>query len=111
MAAEDPQRKDENGCGDDASTKVVIGPPTRTVGTHEALARTVILPEAGAQEAAGTRIAAYALVRPIGRGGMGEVWLADQLEPIRRQVALKLIKTGGWTMLGESSGPRFRAWA
>ena len=94
MAVEDPQRKDESGRGDDAATEVVIGPPTRTVGTHEALAGTVILPEAGAQEAAGTRIAAYALVRPIGRGGMGEVWLADQLEPIRRQVALKLIKTG-----------------
>ncbi len=97
MAAEDPQRKDENSCGDDASSQALSGLtayPTRTIGTHEALAGKVILPEAGAQEAAGTRIAAYALVRPIGRGGMGEVWLAEQLEPIRRQVALKLIKTG-----------------
>lgn len=36
----------------------------------------------------------YTLVRPIGAGGMGEVWIAQQTEPVRRQVALKLIKAG-----------------
>lgn len=41
---------------------------------------------------AGMRIRGYSLVRPLGRGGMGVVWLADQLEPIRRQVAIKLIR-------------------
>jgi non-specific serine/threonine protein kinase/serine/threonine-protein kinase len=30
----------------------------------------------------------------IGEGGMGEVWLAEQREPVRRRVALKLIKAG-----------------
>lgn len=30
----------------------------------------------------------------IGQGGMGEVWLAEQREPVRRRVALKLIKAG-----------------
>src|SRR5438552_1811824 len=30
----------------------------------------------------------------IGEGGMGEVWLAEQKEPVRRRVALKLIKAG-----------------
>src|SRR5262250_2728759 len=30
----------------------------------------------------------------LGEGGMGEVWLAEQLAPIRRQVALKVIKAG-----------------
>ncbi len=39
-------------------------------------------------------IAHYRLVQEIGRGGMGQVWLADQTEPVRRRVALKLIKAG-----------------
>jgi eukaryotic-like serine/threonine-protein kinase len=36
----------------------------------------------------------YLLSRRIGEGGMGEVWLAEQREPIRRMVALKIIKPG-----------------
>jgi len=36
----------------------------------------------------------YTLVERIGEGGMGEVWLAEQKEPVRRRVALKLIKAG-----------------
>lgn len=34
----------------------------------------------------------YRLLERIGEGGMGEVWLAEQNEPVRRRVALKLIK-------------------
>ena len=36
----------------------------------------------------------YALVRLLGTGGMGEVWQAEQTEPFRRTVAVKLIKPG-----------------
>jgi WD40 repeat protein len=36
----------------------------------------------------------YTLVEKIGEGGMGEVWLAKQNEPVKRKVALKLIKAG-----------------
>ena len=36
----------------------------------------------------------YRLVQVLGEGGMGEVWLAEQREPVRRQVAVKLIKPG-----------------
>ena len=36
----------------------------------------------------------YTLVQKIGEGGMGEVWLAKQTEPVKRKVALKLIKAG-----------------
>lgn len=36
----------------------------------------------------------YTLREKIGEGGMGEVWVARQSEPIKRRVALKLIKTG-----------------
>ncbi len=42
----------------------------------------------------GGRIGPYRLAHLIGEGGMGEVWLADQLEPVRRKVALKVIKAG-----------------
>ena len=39
-------------------------------------------------------IGCYRLQHRIGVGGMGEVWLAEQKEPVRRRVALKLIKAG-----------------
>ncbi|MBP7864490.1 MAG: serine/threonine protein kinase [Acidobacteria bacterium] len=40
----------------------------------------------------GARIGRYTLVRQIGQGGMGAVYLAEQAEPIRREVALKVIR-------------------
>ena len=39
-------------------------------------------------------IGPYRLLQPLGEGGMGVVWLAEQQHPIRRQVALKVIKIG-----------------
>ena len=46
-------------------------------------------------ERAGTVIAGrYKLMERIGEGGMGSVWLAQQSEPIKRKVAVKLIKLG-----------------
>jgi serine/threonine protein kinase len=39
-------------------------------------------------------IGSYVLVRILGEGGMGQVWLAGQTAPVKRQVALKLIKGG-----------------
>ena len=40
------------------------------------------------------RIGRYKLLQQIGEGGMGTVWMAEQQEPVRRRVALKVIKTG-----------------
>jgi WD40 repeat protein/serine/threonine protein kinase len=52
-------------------------------------------PQAAESTAAvGDRVGPYKLLEKIGEGGMGEVWVADQQEPIRRRVALKLIKPG-----------------
>jgi eukaryotic-like serine/threonine-protein kinase len=48
----------------------------------------------------------FQLVRKLGEGGMGQVWLAEQTSPVRRQVALKLIKAG---MYDESVVRRFQS--
>jgi eukaryotic-like serine/threonine-protein kinase len=45
-------------------------------------------------DVAGTLIGPYELVRKIGQGGMGSVYMAEQRKPVRRQVALKIIKPG-----------------
>jgi serine/threonine protein kinase/tetratricopeptide (TPR) repeat protein len=45
-------------------------------------------------EGPGTRIGPYRLVAELGHGGMGAVYLAEQEYPVRRRVALKLIKAG-----------------
>jgi serine/threonine protein kinase/WD40 repeat protein len=42
----------------------------------------------------GTIIGHYKLLQQIGEGGMGIVYFAEQLEPVRRKVALKIIKPG-----------------
>jgi hypothetical protein len=48
-----------------------------------------------AAEAISTIIAdRYSLLEEIGEGGMGTVWVAEQTQPVRRKVALKLIKAG-----------------
>lgn len=39
-------------------------------------------------------IGPYRLEKELGTGGMGQVWLAEQTEPVRRWIALKLIKAG-----------------
>src|SRR5271163_2033177 len=39
-------------------------------------------------------IGPYHVIRKLGEGGMGQVWLAEQSAPVKRQVALKIIKAG-----------------
>ncbi|MFO0848289.1 MAG: protein kinase [Gemmataceae bacterium] len=53
---------------------------------------TVDLPSA--VEGAGTVIGPYKLLEPIGEGGFGVVYLAEQTHPLRRKVALKVLKPG-----------------
>jgi eukaryotic-like serine/threonine-protein kinase len=51
-------------------------------------------------------IGSYRLIRELGVGGMGQVWLAEQTEPVRRRIALKLIKAG---MYDAATVQRFQA--
>lgn len=47
-----------------------------------------------AAERPGMQIGNYKLLEQLGEGGMGTIWLAEQREPVRRRVALKIIKLG-----------------
>src|SRR6056297_518405 len=51
-------------------------------------------------------IGPYRLVKPIGEGGMGRVYLAEQDEPVQRRVALKLTRRG---LDSQEAMARFRA--
>lgn len=65
---------------DDDST-IIVSKPTPTV-----------MPRLS--EGPGDYIGRYCLVKKLGEGGFGFVWKAEQYEPIRREVALKVIKAG-----------------
>ena len=45
-------------------------------------------------ERPGASVGPYKLLQEIGEGGMGTVFMAEQTEPVRRKVALKIIKPG-----------------
>ena len=45
-------------------------------------------------ESPGTVIGPYKLLEPIGEGGMGTVWMAEQTDPVKRRVAVKVVKEG-----------------
>lgn len=46
------------------------------------------------RECPGSVIGPYKLLQQIGEGGMGVVWMAEQIQPVHRKVALKVIKPG-----------------
>ncbi len=54
----------------------------------------VIDPHDDPSELCGTTVGPYKLLEPIGEGGMGTVYMAQQVEPVKRRVAIKLIKQG-----------------
>src|SRR4029077_9060505 len=54
----------------------------------------VMVDEQPVGETPGTVVGSYKLLEQIGEGGMGTVWMAQQTEPVKRPVAVKLIKAG-----------------
>ena len=59
-----------------------------------AAAPTVAAPAPPLREESGLLIGRYKLLEKLGEGGFGAVWAAEQREPVRRRVALKIIKLG-----------------
>src|SRR6188768_2801865 len=53
-----------------------------------------VVAEPAAEGAPAQMIGRYKLLEKIGEGGFGEVWMAEQREPVKRRVALKIIKLG-----------------
>jgi serine/threonine protein kinase len=82
-------------CGDDQElyqrVSALLQAQAEIGSFHEAPDHTVERPRT---ESPGTVIGSYKLLEPVGEGGMGTVWMAQQTEPVRRLVALKLIKAG-----------------
>lgn len=48
------------------------------------------------------RIGGYRLIELLGQGGMGSVWLAEQMEPVQRKVALKLLQPSALDGIGRA---------
>jgi hypothetical protein len=65
--------------------------PTGTAGGDQPRTSAYDPPPVAAGAVVGGR---YKLLEEIGEGGMGTVWMAQQTEPVKRLVALKLIKAG-----------------
>src|SRR5262245_42750068 len=98
-SAERRQRFMEQACGDDAAllarvqTILVASEEGSRFLADESTQSTTVL-DAAVTEKSGDRIGLYKLLQQIGEGGCGIVYMAEQEEPVRRRVALKVIKLG-----------------
>src|SRR6185369_7429888 len=92
--ADCPQCGERLGFGDPAGLCpkcLILGAFDSTPGTVESRTQTIGTATA---ESVDDGFGRYQILRPLGEGGMGTVYLAEQLEPIRRWVALKVVKLG-----------------
>jgi serine/threonine protein kinase/tetratricopeptide (TPR) repeat protein len=102
-APADRQRYLQEACGSDEALlqrlKVLLAAHEKALDILDPPVKSVASPEETGAYAPtndiGTVISGkYKLREQIGEGGMGTVWVADQTQPVRRKVALKLIKAG-----------------
>ncbi|MGK0189424.1 MAG: serine/threonine protein kinase [Verrucomicrobiales bacterium] len=90
----------DEACGDDLTLKKRVEALLRAVDEEAAYfeppsaIRQVVTERLGQTQIHGMIAGRYKLLERLGEGGMGEVYLAQQTEPMQRSVALKLIKWG-----------------
>jgi hypothetical protein len=89
-----PQCGQQLGSGDPAGLCpkcLILGAFESSLGADESGTRTI---NTAAEASGDDDFGRYRVLRPLGEGGMGAVYLAEQSEPIRRRVALQVVKVG-----------------
>src|SRR5262249_7048730 len=78
----------------EASEEAAPDPQPSRLPAPPVIAAMPLATQMAGDDATGDRIGRYKLLQKIGEGGCGVVYMAEQVEPVRRRVALKVIKLG-----------------
>lgn len=81
-------------CGTDAALRSQVDSLLAAYDRSDMLSEAAVIGQFVNKVEAAKSLGPYLLLEKIGEGGMGQVWLAEQTAPVRRKVALKLIKSG-----------------